>query len=304
MTFLVRKPLRELSILKVFRYFRASEINQRPDNSFSVVSGCCDSSSSSSVTKLHLRKMSSGSGHDFVEEKRRYWNLPKEEKRRFYNCREKYVELKDVPTWPQFYKASHYLINKLKISDSQKQRLLQGSAYEADPELNEKISIFEGDITALEIDAIVNAANNTLLGGGGVDGAIHRAAGRSLFFECQTLEGCRTGDAKMTGGYKLPSKAVIHTVGPRGEQPSLLESCYRRSMQVALEHNLRTVAFPCISTGIYGYPKDSAVQVVLPTVRTMLEAHREKFDRIIFCVFLKDDKEFYLQHLPVFFPIP
>ncbi|XP_068227870.1 macro domain-containing protein PG1779-like [Palaemon carinicauda] len=243
-------------------------------------------------------------GLSYDEEKRRYWNLSKEEKRRSYLCRDKYVEVKDIPTWPEFFKSNSYLIKKLELSDSYKQQLLQGSKYVADPELNEKISIFEGDITALEIDAIVNAANNSLLGGGGVDGAIHRAAGRLLLAECQTLNGCETGDAKLTGGYNLPAKAVIHTVGPRGEHPSLLESCYKRSLQVALENNIRTVAFPCISTGIYGYPKENAVQVALPVVRTMLEAHRGKFDRIIFCVFLKDDKDFYLQNLPVFFPLP
>ncbi|KAF6215280.1 hypothetical protein GE061_010032, partial [Apolygus lucorum] len=111
------------------------------------------------------------------------------------------------------------------------------------------------------------------------DGAIHRAAGPELLGECKTLNGCKTGQAKKTGGYKLPSKNVIHTVGPRGEKPDLLQSCYEQSLEIALKENLRSVAFPCISTGIYGYPQEAAALIALKTVRTILEKNSDNFDR-------------------------
>ena len=156
-------------------------------------------------------------------------------------------------------------------------------------EILKKMSIDAGDITKLKVDAIVNAANKSLLGGGGVDGAIHRAAGRQLLDECRTLNGCNTGEAKITSGYNLPAKHVIHTVGPvysgKPQDPVSLANCYRNSLNLAKANDLHSIAFPAISCGVYGYPNDEAVKIAVATAAEWLEANADYDIRIIFSCF-------------------
>lgn len=163
--------------------------------------------------------------------------------------------------------------------------------------ISSRIRIVQGDITRLSADAIVNAANESLLGGGGVDGAIHRAAGPGLLAECRALNGCRTGQAKITRGHRLPARHVIHTVGPiyRGGlagEADLLRSCYRESLALAKSASLGTVAFPCISTGIFGYPKAEACEIAVTTVAAWLAAE-ELPQTVTFCCFGEEDEELY-----------
>ena len=160
-----------------------------------------------------------------------------------------------------------------------------------------RIQAIQGDITKLKVDAIVNAANTGLLGGGGVDGAIHRAAGSELLAACRLLGGCATGDAKITRGFDLPARYVIHAVGPvwhggKKNEDELLRSCYKRSLELAVEHNIESIAFPCISTGVYHFPKDRAASIALVAVKAFLQ-QQPSFSKVIFVCFSSKDLEVY-----------
>jgi O-acetyl-ADP-ribose deacetylase len=165
------------------------------------------------------------------------------------------------------------------------------------------LEVWRGDITKLEVDAIVNAANSSLLGGG-VDGAIHRAAGKELEFECRMLSGCKTGQAKITKGYKLPAKFIIHTVGPvwrdgHASEKLLLEQCYLNSLELAASKGLRSIAFPAISTGIYGFPAELAAVIAIASIQVFLEQHIDVFDRVILVAFDANTEAIYQNKLEV-----
>lgn len=168
---------------------------------------------------------------------------------------------------------------------------------EQEEQMNDRIQIVQGDITKLAVDAIVNAANQTLLGGGGVDGCIHRAAGPRLLIECTTLMGCKTGNAKITKGYNLPAKWVIHTVGPvwhggTKNEPKLLANCYRNSLTLATEYGIKTIAFPSISTGIYGYPIEQACRIAISETTAFLDKNPLP-ENVTLCCFSQKDLKIY-----------
>jgi O-acetyl-ADP-ribose deacetylase len=202
----------------------------------------------------------------------------------------------EIPTLSALYK------NKTLIAAA-------SSPYTPSQTLNHKISHIRHDLTKLRVDAIVNAANTSLLGGGGVDGAIHRAAGRGLYQECRRLDGCSTGSAKITGAHNLPCRNVIHAVGPvyHGYERSepLLRSCYRKSLDLAVEYGCKSIAFSALSTGVYGYPSVDAADVAISEVRSFLTGpDGEEIDRVIFCSFEMKDVNAYTEALPYVLLIP
>jgi O-acetyl-ADP-ribose deacetylase (regulator of RNase III) len=172
---------------------------------------------------------------------------------------------------------------------------------ELNPAILSRLTVIQGDITHLAVDAIVNAANSSLLGGGGVDGAIHRAAGPELLAECRRIGGCPTGEARMTHGHRLPARHVIHAVGPvyhggRSREPELLRSCYVESLRLAAQAQLKSIAFPCISTGIYGYPKSEACSIAVAAVVEWLHSN-ELPHSVTFCCFGEEDAELYRKRI-------
>ncbi|KAI5770205.1 MACROD2 [Gulo gulo luscus] len=229
------------------------------------------------------------------EEKERLLKMTLEERRKEYM--RDYVPLNTILSWKEEMKGKSQNDEENTQETSQVKK-----------SLSEKVSLYRGDITLLEVDAIVNAANASLLGGGGVDGCIHRAAGPCLLAECRNLNGCETGHAKITCGYDLPAKYVIHTVGPiarghiNGSHKEDLANCYKSSLKLMKENNIRSVAFPCISTGIYGFPNEPASIIALSTIKEWLAKNHHEVDRIIFCVFLEVDFKIYKKKMSEFFP--
>ncbi|EFE40148.1 hypothetical protein TRV_05150 [Trichophyton verrucosum HKI 0517] len=215
------------------------------------------------------------------------------------------LPLAEIPTLSLLYRLRHLTAAATPQVSTPSQRL------------NDIISHVTHDITRLEVDCIVNAANESLLGGGGVDGAIHRVAGPNLLRECRTLDGCQTGDAKITDAYELPCKKVVHAVGPvyvmerfrggpgRGDvrRPEmLLRGCYQRSLELSVANGVKSIAFSSISTGVYGYPSVEAATVAIKVVREFLESHPESLERVIFCTFERKDCRAYDMLLPQYFP--
>mmetsp|Transcript_15493 Transcript_15493/g.60589 ORF Transcript_15493/g.60589 Transcript_15493/m.60589 type:complete len:285 (+) Transcript_15493:44-898(+) len=226
--------------------------------------------------------------------------LALKERRARYCCGDSFVKLEEVEAWPRYYAL---------------RRLLGRGAFppegdlpvdEAASAVASKVALWQGNITRLEVDAVQNAANESLLGGGGIDGAIHRGAGPSLLKETSQLGGCPTGDAKISRGYNLPAKYVVHTVGPVGEKADLLTSCYKRTLDVAKENGIRSIALCGVSTGVYGYPVQAACPVALLAVRDWLLSgdNAEAVDLVIFVQFLVREVEAYEHFMPLVFPPP
>lgn len=244
-------------------------------------------------------------------ERKRFLAMTTDEKRESFYADTDYVQLDEVASWTYFCATNAGWLKELYPPAAADGGLTLDDRFlfEVDPTLNDKVSTFVGDITNLEVDGVVNAATSSLLGGRGVDGAIHRAAGKQLLEECRALRGCKAGDAKTTAGYQLPAKYVVHTVGPQTKDVATLRSCYLSCMREMVRHGMRSFAFCCISTGVYGFPHERAVHVALRTVRRYLEwLKRSKMidmvDRIVFCLYGSEDVRQYQRWMQVYFPTP
>eukprot|EP01102_Stenamoeba_stenopodia_P020531 TRINITY_DN8044_c0_g1_i1.p1 TRINITY_DN8044_c0_g1~~TRINITY_DN8044_c0_g1_i1.p1 ORF type:complete len:256 (-),score=43.54 TRINITY_DN8044_c0_g1_i1:55-822(-) len=220
-----------------------------------------------------------------------------EERRKTYRCGADFVKPEDIVRWSSY-----------QSSNEQSKETGKPQFHDVNEKLNSKIALWRGDIATLEVDAVVSSAKTSLLGGcspHSVDGAIHTAAGQKLEDECYLHNGCSVGEAKLTRGYNLPAKYVIHAVGPIGEREDTLQSCYRRCLEIGKENNFKTLAFCSISTGSNGYPLYSAVHVALSTVREWLEAgdNQDVFELIIFCMYNDKEVGAYESLTPTYFPL-
>lgn len=238
------------------------------------------------------------------------------QRRQFYHCGGNFYSVDEIPKYVDEFQGVDTAITETpaSIGDATEEtatvaankKQQQQPRFLPNQEINEKISIWRGDITLLEADAIVNAANESLLGGGGIDGAIHMAAGPELQQYNALLGGCPVGSARLSPGYRLPAKYVISTVGPQGEHPLALRSCYEACLEIAAQNReIESIAFCCVSVGNYGYELDKATNVALETVRRWLERsyNRIKINRIIFVVYNDREEQMYRELMPTYFPL-
>ena len=279
MSFLKIVYLAIVMIVYVFLLFIAGDVELNPGPTENK-RGQSEDSSQTKKRKISIKVETRIDSEDTSEIEKGSSNVSLSEKRK------RYIVLSEIPKWSPLSKKGE---NK--------------GIFEVSDTLNSKVSLWKGDITTLKIDAIVNAAKKDLCGGDGVDGCIHKAAGPKLLQECIQLNGCNTGECKSTGGYELPANYVIHTVGPDDKDSLKLQKCYENCLQVVLDKDLKSLAFCCISTGVYGFPQKDAADIALKVTRKWLQEHSGKVDRNIFCTFLPEDFHIYKELMTtMYFP--